>query len=351
MVMIRFRLHIVSMSLALAGCLLYGCGPEADSSMELGESAPPEPTAKARAAADSRAPETTQDKPRFTEPVATLVDARPAALVNGRSVAWTELKPILNEAAGALALRELMLDRKINEALVARSITITPDEVAAERKLLLESLSSDPNVAMRLLDELRNRQNLGKTRFDALMFRNAALRELVSDQVQVSEGSVQVMYDIVHGAKRQARLMVLPDLSAAQGATNLVNSGVSFADVAVEMSTDSSASRGGLLEPISRSDPAYPEAIRAALWALNVGEMSSPVLLENGYAVVLLVKRIAPGAVTADAARSTMEKLVRTSQERLLMDQLARSMLAESSVTIFDQELNDAWSRARRSGN
>jgi hypothetical protein len=346
MTMIKPLFSIVSAPLVFSCCLLYGCGPEADSSMEMRESA--QPAAKTGSDANAGATPSVRAVASGTEPVSTIVDARPAALVDGRSVPWTELKPILNEAAGALALREVILDRKIAEALRTRGITITPDAAAAERKLLLESLSSDPNVAMRLLDELRDRQDLGKARFDALMYRNAAMRAMVSDQVQISEGAVQVMYDIVHGPKRQARLMVLPDLGAAQGAINLVNSGVSFADVAVEMSTDSSAPRGGLLEPISRSDPAYPEAIRAAIWALNVGEISSPVLLESGYAVVLLVKRLSPGTVTAEAARSTMESLVRTSQERLLMDQLARTMLSQASVTIFDPELNDAWARARR---
>jgi len=45
-----------------------------------------------------------------------------------------------------------------------------------------------------------------------------------------------------------------------------------------------------------------------------------------------------------------MERLVRTSLERLLMDQQARNMLADTSVTIFDEQLNEAWSRARKSG-
>ncbi|MEE9130101.1 MAG: hypothetical protein V3T84_08790, partial [Phycisphaerales bacterium] len=43
--------------------------------------------------------------------VSTVVDARPAALVNGRVVQWGELRPLLNEAAGAVVLQEVILDR------------------------------------------------------------------------------------------------------------------------------------------------------------------------------------------------------------------------------------------------
>src|SRR5690606_9997191 len=137
------------------------------------------------------------------------------------------------------ALYELALDRRIAEELAAANITISPDDVAAERKALLESLSDDPNIAIRLLDELRDRQNLGRTRFEALLRRNAGLRALVRDQVRITEDALRTMHELIYGPKRQARIMVLPDLAAAQAAINLVNTGVSFADAAVELSIDS----------------------------------------------------------------------------------------------------------------
>ena len=124
--------------------------------------------------------------------------------------------------------------------------------------------------------------------------------------------------------------------------------GVSFADVAVEMSTDSSAPRGGLLEPISAVDPAYPEALRQVLFNLNIGEMSDPILLDNKYAVIMLVKRIAPDEIKLEDVRPALTRQVRINQERILMDQLARTMMADVSVTIFDDALNEAWSRRGR---
>ena len=43
-----------------------------------------------------------------------------------------------------------------------------------------------------------------------------------------------------------------------------------------------------------------------------------------------------------------LTRAVRLSQERVLMDQLARTMLDDASVTIFDEELNDSWKRQTR---
>ena len=76
------------------------------------------------------------------------------------------------------------------------------------------------------------------------------------DRVQVTDEAVGRLYEIIHGPKRQARLMVLATLRAADAAIQRVRSGEFFGDVAVEISTDSSASRGGLLEPISRGHAA-----------------------------------------------------------------------------------------------
>lgn len=282
------------------------------------------------------------------EPVATFVDARPAAMIDGKPVNWGELRATMTDLAGADALREYILDLKLAKALEEASVVIDDDSVVAERKLLLESLSDDPNTAIRLLDELRDQQELGRKRFEALLRRNAGLRALVRDQVKINDDALRTMHDFAHGPKRQARIMVLPDLSTAQSAINLVKSGVSFPDVAVEMSSDASAARGGLLEPISQSDPNYPEALRQTLFTLNIGEMSGPVLIGDQYAIVLMVKRIAADGVTLEDSRVALERMVRINQERLLMDQLARRIALDTAVTVFDEELNDSWQRAKK---
>jgi foldase protein PrsA len=325
--------------LNLSACLfLYGCAASADSGTT---------SARNRTFAAPAASPLSRSPLQNVEPAATVIDARPAALVNGRPVTWGELRPTLNELAGADALAEFILDRKLQEALVIANVTIAPEDAVGERKMLLESLSDDPNVAIRLLEDLRGRQKMGKVRFEALLRRNAGLRALVRDRVQITEQAVQTMHEMLHGPKRQARLMILPDLQTAEAAINLVKSGVSFGDVAVEMSTDSSASRGGLLEPISRADPAFPESVRQTLWTLNTGEMSGPVLIDKGYAVLMLVKRVGGDGAKLDEARPTLERLVRLNQERLLMDQLARQLISDTQVTVFDDSLHESWARQK----
>ncbi len=276
-------------------------------------------------------------------PVATMVDARPAALVNGTQINWGELRPLLNEAAGAEVLEEVIVDMMLQRQLESAGRVVGQQDVERERELLLKSLSIDPNVAMRLLEELRARRGLGDMRFQRLLKRNAILRALVSSRVQVNEEQIQRLYTIRHGPKRQARLIVLPDLAIAQQAIERVRSGRSFGDVAVELSVDSSATRGGLLEPISRADPSYPAALREELWALQPGEISSPVLLDNQYAVIQLVRTLNADNVGLEELRFDLQRDVRISQERLLMDELISRIMNDVSVVIFDESLRAAW--------
>ena len=169
----QFVNPLIVSSLVIAACMmLYGCQTPADSAS---------PSNNADRLGGVQRPAVIQS-PRPTpggEPVRTVIDARPEALVNGQAVSAGELRPILTEIAGAQALQELILDRRIEEALATADLTIQPDDVAAERKMLLDSLSGDEDTALRMLDELRDREKLGKIRFELLMRRYAGLRALV----------------------------------------------------------------------------------------------------------------------------------------------------------------------------
>jgi len=270
------------------------------------------------------------------------------ALVNGKSVTWGDLRPIITELAGGQGLEELLLDRAVEEQAKSAGVRVSAEDLASERRLLLETLSTDPNRALRLLDALRSRQSLGPKRFDALLWRNAVLRTLVADDIALTEPQVQRMYDIAFGERRQARLIVVPTLRDAQRVADSLETGRTFADVAVEQSTDSSAARGGLLEPISEADPGYPTALRRALWELNINAVSNPILLDDQYAIVQLDQIIAARIEPIEDVRPELERMTRLQQERIAMDRLARELIIDISVTIFDESLLDTWQRRRR---
>jgi parvulin-like peptidyl-prolyl isomerase len=278
----------------------------------------------------------------------TAIDARPAAIINGRSVSFGDLRDALSEAAGGLVLEEEILDSQLRRALADAGQLITERDRNAERERLLETLSDDPDQAARLLAELRARRGLGPKRFDSLLFRTASLRRLVAPRVQVTEESIRIMYDIMYGERRQPRIMTFSNLADARRTYDELQRTGEFARLATQYSTDASAARGGLLEPIARQDASYPESLRAAMFEGSLGEVAGPILIDGRYVILRVDGIIPPTAPSMIEVRDELVAAVRLNQERLLMSQFARMLLKDASVTVFNESLNASWTKHTR---
>lgn len=269
------------------------------------------------------------------------------ALVNNQGVQISDLASALLEGAGAAVLGELILDRQLEARLRERGLTLTDDDLARERRLMARSLDVDENTGERLLNELRGRQALGPARFAALLKRNAGLRALVRERITISDEQLRQTHELLHGERRQARLLFVGSLGEASRLRREIVQGGDFIRLAVEHSTDESAARGGLLEPISRADASYPRALREALWSLPVGEVTPPIMLENGYALLRTEHILPASEVSFAAARDTLVEATRRNQERLAMEELARELVRAARVTIFDESLDWSWQTGR----
>jgi hypothetical protein len=267
----------------------------------------------------------------------------PVAMWRDRTLTWDELRPALVELGGAIALEDAFLDLRIAQALAERSIRISDAAIEEEKAILLATLDPDPNVATRLLQEIRARQGLGTTRFQALLARNAGLRALVQPDVRITPDALARQHDVLHGSKRTARVIAVQTLAEAEDVRRLIEGGADFAAVAAQRSTDASAARGGLLAPISASDPSWPDAFRTALFRLQPGELSPATVVEDDYLIIRLVEERPADGVSLDAARTEVERTLRRAQERVLMEERARGYLREIQPTIYDESLSRAW--------
>lgn len=270
------------------------------------------------------------------------------ASVQGRVLTWDDLAPMLAEAAGGLVLEEVVLDQLLREEFVSRGLSLDAAAVDGERDRLLQSLSAveEPSVDQsRLLDTMRRSRGLGPVRFEALLRRSAMLRRLVADEVVVSDAAIEQAYEQAYGKRFQTRLITVSTLTEAQEIRRTLDQkAVPFGELAARRSTDASAGRGGLLEPISPADPSYPAPIRSILPQLKVGQVSPVIAIDSGYAILKLEQVIPASGVDPSSVRDEMGRRVRLQQERLLMDQLARRLLQSASITTHDPSLGWSWS-------
>ena len=261
----------------------------------------------------------------------------------GRPLQRSLLEGMLMESAGPQALREALLDETLRERLQTLNLAVTEEDLATERLTLLNALDEDEDRATRLLETIRRREGLGPIRFSALLRRNASLRKLVEDDVRPNEEAVRAAWDVRHGPRRVARVFVAPTMSACAEVIAKVEAGEDFGVLAAMQSSDESASTGGLLEPISRLDPSWPTSFRETLWTTSLGEVSSPVLVDADYVLILPLEDLPGDDVTFEMDREDARRRVRLAQERLLMDALARDLLDSVQVDIIDGDLDRAW--------
>jgi len=274
--------------------------------------------------------------------------AKPIAYVDGQNVRVTDLEDELLELAGGTALREHVLDTALRERLDRRGITLGPGELQAEKQRLLSLLGADANQATRLLRTVRERRGLGEVRFEQFLWRNAALRVLTAEQVELGEADIRRAFSLRYGQRYRVRLIVVSNVAEAARVRRELEGGTPFFQAAIDRSSDESAARGGLLPPIHPDDPTYPAAVRQVLPRLQPGQVSRPIALDQGVALVKLESTVPGQSVSFASVRDALERDVRLEAEEQRMRQLALSLVDEADVLILSPALQAAWDRAER---
>ena len=250
---------------------------------------------------------------------------------------------LMIELSGKRALQELVLDRLLATELARSGRILDPGAEDREQAILLMALDEDSDRAIRLLQEVRIRDGLGQERYAALLRRNAILRTLVEDQIQISEDSIIAAWDRDHGPRRVARVLVVQSLADTAEIQLQLEAGIPFAELAAARSTDASASTGGLVDPISRLDPSWPTSFREVLWSIEPGTVSPPVLVGENYVIVQCLEERPGDGIQLDDVREKSELVVRRARERLLMDTTARALLEDAAIDIIDSKLQRAF--------
>ncbi|MEX0742165.1 MAG: peptidylprolyl isomerase [Phycisphaeraceae bacterium] len=270
------------------------------------------------------------------------------ATLGKSTLRWADLREIMIESAGADALSEWTMDKQLDLALREAKLSISDAEIDRERQRLLAQFSDDPDEATRILDRVRQERRLGPTRFRLLLRRNAGLRKLVADRVTVNDAMVEQLYQQRYGPRTVARLIMVESIADASRVSRRLAEGESFMDLAVELSIDESASRGGLLPEIAPGDATFPSAIRQALGELEPGGVSDPIAVDGGFAILLAERKIEPDAVALEDVEAELRQEVRLRNERIAMQQRARLLLEDAEITVLDTQLQRTWQQHRR---
>ncbi|MEM1329604.1 MAG: peptidylprolyl isomerase [Planctomycetota bacterium] len=281
-----------------------------------------------------------------------VTNDRPPLLLDGRSVVWSTLGPVLAETQGRAAVSEMRLDRALESELRARGITLDETALEDERRLLLGSIDRASVTGAdeaELLALVRERRGLGPVRFQSLLRRNAGLRAIVRETPgsidTVSDARVRLAYDLAHGELIDLRVVVTArDREASEARTEILQAPVGYrssvaARIAADRSLDPSRARGGRLDRLSVLDPAAPRALRTAVERLEPGQVTGVVAVDRGFAIALVTARHAPDGVRFEDVEVALRADLETASEREAMRALARRLTARIDATPIDPSL------------
>lgn len=283
-------------------------------------------------------------------------DAR-AALVDGTLVTREDLWPLLAERAGAAGLEALALDRAVEREARRRGVEVDAQDIRAERAIVERALAgvglTDRQQRGRVVAEARARRGWGPTWFEGLLRRNALARALTREDVRPpTEADIARLTEVFYGARREVRVLVMASerevsRHRAEAAAALTDSRATgearFIMLATEHSSDVSAARGGLLDPVGRYDVEYPDAFRKAVFETPVGSLTPVVALDEGFAVALVVGERGGGAAEPGSARDEVVRRLELDAQQRAMATLFERLRANMRVEPLDEALRWSW--------
>lgn len=269
--------------------------------------------------------------------------SRVVAIVSGQSITRQDMWDHLVESSGDEIFQDLLLSRAIQHAFDQHHLPeLTHEEINFERNVLLRTLQNNSASDLNLILAKRG---YGKIRLQALCKRNAGLRKLVQQNINITDASVQRMFALLHGPKFPVQILVTSTLDQASQARRNIQDGESFATVAQRISIDPSSPMGGVVAPISPADPLWPTSVRELIQTLEVGDCSPPILIEDRWLLITVTDPPTVQTVHLADVREEMEQLSRLAMEQLEMDQLSKRLRANINPNIIDPTLKRASQR------
>ena len=143
-------------------------------------------------------------------PAPTTPTADPAAQVrpvmvhvNGRPIYIQPLYDVLVGNFGFPLAQQFVANEVVAQAARAEGVTVTPEDVTAETDLALRQLSPeslpDPTQREALLNQLLERRGLTLELWQTAMRRNAMLRKMAAQRVEISDADLREQYDLLYG--------------------------------------------------------------------------------------------------------------------------------------------------------
>ena len=260
------------------------------------------------------------------------------ASVQDRAITEDEWMDELKKRYGREVLITLMNRQVVELEARALGIQVTSEEVEKELERQGEGYGSKEQYLEEMLQQFGLTEEMLKSETGYRL----TLEKIATVDVQVKESDVDTYLreqpDLLQPKKRLDLAIIKVDTEReADVVLDRLEAGEDFASLAREVSRDEfTKDHGGRIGLVEEDDPFQPPAVMEMAASLSEGDIAGPVQLEDGFAVVHVLKVITPAEPDEDTVRETVRKELALEQaeslaelEQRLRDKYGARMVAD----------------------
>jgi len=225
-----------------------------------------------------------------------------AGVVGDRTITEQELDQELRRRYGQELLRTMMLREAVKQEAAANGMEVTPEQLQSELSRMMDGYGSEADYYEAMKTQLGlSRQDIEDDASYNLLLEQIAIREVQVSDEQVNTYIEEHASEFAGVTELHLRWILLASRSIADSILQRLQNGESFEQLAQSESIDSyTADSGGDLGLIESDDPFIEKVLLDTGASLEVGEISSPVKTDGGFAIIRLDERREHGGLVGD---------------------------------------------------
>ncbi|WP_127587103.1 peptidylprolyl isomerase [Paenibacillus koleovorans] len=267
---------------------------------------------------------------------ASIDEQQAVATIGGKTIRYGELRSRLEERYGAELLDQLIEREAIRQEAEALQVTVSPAEIDNELARMQQGYESERAFYASM------KEQIGLTRSELVedVYYKLLLERLAIRGIQVTDGEVQT-YIKEHPEEfksfTQYHLLKI-EVKTKEEANKIIadwTKGFDFGVLAKERSTDkATGAGGGDIGWVEETDPFVPASITQAARALKINELSRPIALKEGFAVIQLVGKKEVNKTIDETTKAFIRNELAL-QKAVPLKELAQSIRQKHKATVL----------------
>ncbi|QMV42271.1 peptidyl-prolyl cis-trans isomerase [Cohnella cholangitidis] len=228
--------------------------------------------------------------PSGTIPKETGVGDEIVATIGQSSITRQQLLNQLLTSYGSQTLRGMMLQVAVSEEARSSGIDVTDEELEQELRLMKQGYEDDEQFYESMNEQLgMNREEVRADARYRLLLEKLSIRDITVTQSEVDEYLEQHREQFQPRAEYQWAQIVVQTSEQADGLLARLAEGEDFAELARGYSMDEfTAEDGGNVGWVEAEDPFEPPTVMDAVSRMQIGAITGPIPIDQGYVIVRL---------------------------------------------------------------